>query len=273
MAHQDYQEMLTAQALNALDADDARVLEAHVQGCAECRIELSSWEDTAAGLAFAALGTQPVEPTIQLRERTLQAIRAETLALGTFEGDGSRVSNVVDLDQRRPRSWTPALTWGAVAAAVVFAVLGASIFILWQQNLAARDELARLTQQVREANEQLARQRDALGMVATPGTRMTELAGTNEMPGAHAMLAFDQSGRALLMAKGLPPPPTGKAYQLWFIAGGRPLPGKVFTTDNSGAGMLTDQIPAEALKAAVFAITLEPKDGVPAPTGAIYLKS
>jgi anti-sigma-K factor RskA len=126
---------------------------------------------------------------------------------------------------------------------------------------------------VRDAQQQLERQREAIEIVATPGTRMTELTGTSVVPGAHAMLAYDRSGRAILLAKGLPPAPAGKAYQLWFITGGRPMPGKVFLTDASGAGTLNDQVPTEALNTAVFAITLEPESGVRAPTGAIYLSS
>lgn len=102
---------------------------------------------------------------------------------------------------------------------------------------------------------------------------MMELAGTNLMPQAHAMLAFDKNGRAILMAKGLPPAPAGKAYQLWFIAGGQPMPGRVFTTDASGSGSLKDQIPPEARNSAVFAITVEPESGVKSPTGEMYLTS
>ncbi len=71
----------------------------------------------------------------------------------------------------------------------------------------------------------------------------------------------------------MPPPPAGKAYQLWFLAGGKALPGKVFSTDASGAGTLSDQLPAEALKAVGFAITLEPESGVQSPTLPIYLSS
>ena len=75
------------------------------------------------------------------------------------------------------------------------------------------------------------------------------------------------------MAKGLPLAPSGKAYQLWFIAGGQPIPGKVFSAAASGYGALYDQIPSVAFNNAVFAITLEPESGVRAPTGAIYLRS
>ncbi len=275
MAHEDYQEMLAAQALNALDAAEVRVLEAHLQSCAECRSQLSDWEDAAAGLAFAALEATPLEPSPQVRARILEAIRTDTTTGSRAKeaADGHRLQdpNVVALKQTL--RWSPAQTWGAIAAGLICAALVASLFVLWKQNREARQELARLSGQVRDAQEQLARQREAIEIVAAPGTRMTELAGTKVMPGAHAMLAYDKNGRAILMAKGLPPPPAGKAYQLWFIAGGRPMPGKVFTTDASGAGTLNDQVPAEALSAAVFAITLEPKDGMPAPTGAIYLSS
>lgn len=275
MAHEDYKDMLAAQALNALEAAEVRDLEAHLQTCAECRSQLSEWEDTAARLAFASLEARILEPSPQLRGRILDAVRADVTARGTTkqaeDGHGRQLSNVVPLEQ--PPRWSSTQTWGAIAAGVVIAGLVATLFVLWKQNREAGQELVRLSEQVRDAQLQLNQQRQLIEIVATPGTRMTELAGTKVMPGAHAKLAYDKNGRAILMATGLPPAPAGMAYQLWFIAGGKPMPGGVFTTDASGAGTLNDQVPTEALSAAVFAITLEPKDGMPAPTGAIYLSS
>lgn len=274
MVHEEYQEMLAAQALSALDAEDAPVLEAHLQACAECRTLLGQWEDTAANMSLAA---ESSEPSPQLSNRIMEAIRSDFIVDDKARESGEvirkQASNVVALPPGQVRPWSAASTWGAIAAGLVFVALTASLFALWKQNTLARGELARLSEQIREAQQQLARQREAIEIVASPGTRMSELAGTAVMPGAHAMLAYDKSGRAILMAKGLPPAPAGKAYQLWFIAAGRPLPGKVFTTDLSGAGTLKDQVPAEALSAAVFAITLEPESGMQAPTGAIYLSS
>ena len=92
-------------------------------------------------------------------------------------------------------------------------------------------------------------------------------------PGANAKLAYDKSGHAMLMTKGLPAAPSGKAYQLWYFVGGKPMPGKVFKTDPAGNGMVQDQMPPVALDATAFAITMEPEGGAQAPTGAIYLKS
>ncbi len=288
MAHEDYKGMLAAQALNALEAAETRNLEAHLQSCAECRSQLSEWEDTATGLAFAGLEARPLEPSRQLRESILEAVRADAtgrgLQAGSPLGVGTRgattdaengqrpqPSNVVPLKESRP--WSSAQTWGAIAAGLVLVGLVASLFVLWKQNREARQELASLSTQVSDSQRQLSQQREAIEIVSAPGTRMMKLAGTKLMPEAHAMLAYDKNGRAILMARGLPPAPAGKAYQLWFIAGGKPMPGNVFSTDASGAGALKDQIPPEARNAAVFAITLEPEKGVQTPTGEIYLSS
>jgi anti-sigma-K factor RskA len=105
---------------------------------------------------------------------------------------------------------------------------------------------------------------------------MASLAGTPEAPGALARLAYDRAtGRAILFASGLPAAPEGKAYQVWYIAAGRPpMPGRVFKTDARGRGSLRDQMPEEGRAAAnTFAVTLEPEGGVSAPTGKMYLLS
>ena len=285
MTHEDYKDMLTAHALNALEASESRDLEAHLRNCPDCRSELSGWESTAARLAFAAFEARPLEPSRNLRGRILDAVKADAMdpevkhrgveprstTKQTEDGNGPRSANVVPLAQPQKRPSPQA--WLSIAAGVALVGLVATLFVLWQQNRQARQELARLSDQVRDAQQQLIQQREAMEIVAAPGARMMELAGTKLMPQAHAMLAYDNNGRAILMAKGLPPAPAGKAYQLWFIAGGRPMPGKVFTTDASGVGALKDQIPPEARNAAVFAVTLEPESGVQSPTGEMYLTS
>jgi anti-sigma-K factor RskA len=89
------------------------------------------------------------------------------------------------------------------------------------------------------------------------------------------MFVFDQkSGRAVLMTDGLPMTSADKAYEVWFIPKGHaPMPGKVFTVDPAGHAMITDQMPSEAMKDAVIAITVEPKNGSTVPTMPIYLAS
>lgn len=277
MAHENYQEMLAAQALNALDAEEARVLNLHLKSCSDCRLQLSRLEETAAALAFVAID-EKTSPSAELRDRIIEAARAdapdaiETRGT-TRQNPRASFTNVASIRDKRSNQWNSVQRWSAIAASLLLVVLASSLLVLWRQNRQAQLELTRLSNQVHEAQQQLAQQRDAIEIISAPGTRMMELAGTSVMPGAHAMLAFDKRGRAILMAKGLPPPPQGKAYQLWFIAGDRPMPGKVFSTDATGGGMLSDQVPVEALSAAVFAVTLEDAQGVKVPTGAMFLKS
>jgi anti-sigma-K factor RskA len=87
------------------------------------------------------------------------------------------------------------------------------------------------------------------------------------------MVAYNSSGDAMLIARGLPSAPEGKGYQLWFMVGDKPVPGKVFNTNQTGMGTLQDQMPGEMGEKAVFAITMESSGGARTPTGAILLRS
>lgn len=53
MAHEEAREALEALALDALEASEHAAILAHVQGCAECRLELATLEADVAQLAYA----------------------------------------------------------------------------------------------------------------------------------------------------------------------------------------------------------------------------
>lgn len=280
MTHEDcetYRELLAAAALTALDAEDARALTTHLESCADCHSEMNAWEDTAA---FLALEAKPLEPSALLRERILVSVRAEGRAHSSNNDRAERLvppkvsqgnSKVLAFERPQRDVWASLRSFGAIAATLVFGALIISLLVLWQQNRATQNELARLATEMQRTKAQLNHERAVVELLTSPDAHMAKLAGTNIAPGAHAMLAYDKNGHAMLMAKGLPAAPKGMAYQLWFIAGTRPMPGKVFQTDASGNAMLEDQLPVEALNAATFAVTLEPQAGVAAPTGPMYL--
>jgi anti-sigma-K factor RskA len=286
--------MLAAQALGALDAAEARELEEHLLTCAECRAEAAEWNDTAAALAY----TSPmVEPPAELRSRILASARAEG-AQGsvsqTIKGDGAKVeggaaqshkdeSKVVPLVRpaRRARRST-ASTITALAASLAFVALIISLVVLWNRYNAMRQEVAQLSTRLSEAQTEmarerasLAREREVMELIAARDAQISMLSGTELAKSARAKFVFDRtSGRAMLMAYDLPPAPEGKAYQLWFIAEGKPpMPGRVFTTDATGHAEMHEQVPAEGRGATIFAVTLEPAGGTNAPTSKPYLLS
>jgi anti-sigma-K factor RskA len=244
MVHEDYKEMIPARALSALDAAEARALNDHLSECDECRMELEEWEATAAALAVSA---KPMEPSPEVRERLLNEVRKEL-----------SVPQVLPFRSATRNVWNRSLA--AMAAVIIATVLIVGLVMVWREN--------------RTMREQLARSQEFQQLINTPGSRMTELKGTDVGAGAIAKLVYDNNGRAMLLADKLPSVPQGKAYQLWFIVGNNPpMPGKTFVPDSEGKGVLKDQMPQSALNAAVFAITLEPAGGLPAPTGKIYLSS
>jgi anti-sigma-K factor RskA len=271
---EDYKELLAANALSALDADDARALDTHLRGCAECRSEMNEWEETAA---FLALEATPIEPSPRVLEQILASVRAEApeapLQRDRSDRAAASASKVLPFEPAPRSVWTSLGSLGAIAATLILAALIISLVVLWQQNRLTQRELARLNTELQQTRAELDHNRAVVQLLTSADTHMAKLAGTDVAPTAHAMLAYDKNGHAMLMAKGLPTAPAGKAYQLWYIAGGKPMPGKMLITDNAGNLVLEDQIPAAALSGAVFAITLEPEGGMPAPTGKIYLSS
>ncbi|HEY6246544.1 MAG TPA: anti-sigma factor [Pyrinomonadaceae bacterium] len=259
MSHEDYKEMIPAHALSALDWTDDRALNEHLAQCVECRQELNEWQQTAAAVALTA---SPAEPSPLVRERILSQIRSER--------DESITPKIVPFKPSQKNIWSSFGSLGAVAAAVLFVFLLGYVFLLWRENRAIKQEL----QTMREANQQIQDDLKWALILQKRGSKLMELNGTTAAPGASAKLAYDQSGHAMVMMSGLPTPPAGKEYQLWFIVADKPpLRGKTFSTDSHGKGMMEDQLPDVALKSAAFAVTLEPQGGSASPTMPMYLRS
>ena len=274
MTHEDYKELLAAKALSALDAADARALTTHLEGCADYQSEMVELEDAAALLAYQA---EPLKPSTRVREQILASVGAEVQTASRSDRVSPDVSqrdgNVLAFERPAGNIWSSLGSFGVLAATLAFIALIIGLAVLWQKNRTMQSELARFQAEMKQTQAQRERERAMGELLTSPDGHMAKLTGTNVAPGAHAMLAYDKSGHAMLMAKGLPSAPEGMAYQLWYIKDNKKMPGKVFTPDAAGNGMLEDQIPAVARDAAVFAITLEPKSGVQVPTGSIYLLS
>lgn len=253
-----HDELLPAYALGALEGEELAALEAHLaSGCAECAAELRRWQATLEELAEAA---EPVEPSETARARVLRGAQAAAPAAA----------------RRR-------VSWAAIAAALL------TVALLWTAGAhrGARREVGRLAAEsgrlaqrlaalqadLASARTELARLERAAGIAASPGVRSILLAGLEAAPGASAHALHDPAGRrAVLFADNLPELASGRTYQLWVIAAGRPVPAGVFAPDpQGGATLLVEEVPPlEQIQA--WAVTVEPEGGMPQPTGAMVLR-
>ncbi|HWS86379.1 MAG TPA: anti-sigma factor [Pyrinomonadaceae bacterium] len=299
MRHEDYKQLLALEAVGALDEEERARLEGHLPSCAECREELREMSDAAASLLYTVA---PVRPSAELRANVLARVRAvdpsevfvdpsevaaPPKAVDPSEALGRAQAPAGPSDPRallgrislwKLFAWRPALGFGAAVAALAVVLLGLSTLSLWNRNRSLGNEVARLSDRLREAETDLAGQREQLAgarnveeLLASPAVRVAELSGKQPAPQAHAMLAYDgNTGRAVVMATGLPPCPEGHAYQLWLIADNKPLPGGTFKTDAQGRARMSDRLPPNHT-APTFAVTLEREGGVPKPEGDIFL--
>ena len=164
-----------------------------------------------------------------------------------------RVARPVELPAQR---WPSAATLGGIAVAVagLAIVLAALALGLWLAGDSSGGNEAGVT----DADTRL-----ALGLLSKQSTERIPLARTNDA----IVLAAGTGGLAALVLDGLAPAPSGKAYEAWVVgASGAPVPAAVFSGDERVV-LLSRSVPTGA----TVAVTVEPADGVDAPTKPLRL--
>lgn len=102
--------------------------------------------------------------------------------------------------------------------------------------------------------------------------RVLFLGGKDPQPQARGKVFWSaKARRGVLLAGNLEPLPAGKQYELWVFAAGKPVAAGVFDADASGRALFESPDLSAIEAAQNFAVTVEPRGGVPAPTGPIVL--
>lgn len=228
-------------ALGALDGPSLAEWNEHAATCEACRQDLAAYESVVGSIGTAG-------PSYRLSPRMRRRVMAAVVA-----------------PVERPRA--PRAAWLLASAASLVALgLGAGLLSARLQRDAARREAQSL-------QERMARlQSSFTALMAAPETRTTALAGLPAAPAARGRVVWNTAQRrAVLLASGLQPASAGRAYEVWVIAGGAPVPAGLFQVDARGQAVVEMPWVDEAARAATFAVTLEPEQGVPAPTGPMVL--
>jgi anti-sigma-K factor RskA len=256
------EELLPAYALGALEGEELLELEEHLAGgCEECGRQLALWQGDLEDLAAAV---PPVEPSEITRARVLRLAGAAPAAAAGAP--------------RRTSSWRMAAAAAALLALALWGLLGQVRMEREVQSLeSARERLRRqvevLSRQVGTMRTEVLQAKQDLQVLAGPGVQAVTLAGLGPTPDAKGRTYVNPSTHdALFYAFDLPALPADKTYQLWFIADGKPVPAGVFAVDPRGTASLRVQRVADVGKIQAWAVTVEPRGGMPQPTGAMVLK-
>jgi anti-sigma-K factor RskA len=236
-------DLAAAYALGALEPDEARRFEAFLAGSPEAQHEVAEYRGVAALLA---LGGGEAGPRPGLRERVL-----------------ARVEGHKEQTLRPPRRATA--PWLALAASLV-AVGGLGLALL-----SARSEVRDLRDLLSATQGRLAAREATLNSIFEPAVRMYRLTASGD-PEPGIQLFYDrQRQRAIIHGFRLRQVPQDRAYQLWFIRDGKPVPSVTFKPEPDGHARV-EQIPVPADgEVSAAAITVEPDSGSAQPTSPIVL--
>ena len=243
------QDLAAAYALGALSVEEARRFEAYLAGSPEAQREVAEYREVAALLALA--GSESA-PSPDLRNRLLARGRARP----------------APRDAGRGRAGGP---WLALAAGLV-AVVGLGFG--YAQLRTARDlrgELARIGQRLEQTSDRLRAREATLNSILEPGVQMFQLTASGD-PDPLLQVFWDRERhRAVIHGFRLDSVPEGRAYQLWFIKDGAPVPSVTFRPEATGHALVEGiKVPADG-EVTAAALTVEPEAGSPQPTSPIRL--
>jgi hypothetical protein len=276
VTHEELREHLEAWAIGALRVPEAQEVERHLLTCQAC-------SEIARGLSLVPLALQahdPVEtPSSFARARLLSTIQGTDTA-------GTQSSSVPEATADKPPRASAAASakadgariaaWLAVAASLVLAA-----FLGWD-GVRLRGRIAELTTELAQARAAVAatesrmailqrsadRNQSALAVLTAPDVARIDLAGQPDAPQASGRAYWSRARGMVFSAAALPPPPSGRTYQVWVVTSApAPISAGLIEPDSGGRVSAVFATPPDIPQPLAVAVTLEPAGGVPAPTG------
>jgi anti-sigma-K factor RskA len=245
--HDQLGDQAAAYVLGALTPDERGAFEAHLAGCAVCAAEVRSLVPVAFGLA-----TQAAEAAPQPQVKAALAVRLRPRS--SWLGSGLAVAASVAL----------AVALGGYAVQLRGRVTGLESRL--------RDAMLRGDGQLAEARRVALDAQSQVAVLAAPDLARIDLAGQQVAPTATARAFWSRSRGLVFTALNLPPPPPGRAYQLWVLtAQPAPISAGMLSPDATGRVNARFDTPRDLPRPVAMAVTLEPEGGMPAPTGDKYL--
>jgi anti-sigma-K factor RskA len=249
----ELQEKAMLYAIGAMPDEERRDYARHLEedGCAVCISENLEFQSVAQSLG---MGLPSMTPSAAVKGRLMAQVRAEA---GT---DAFRPAT----PSRNVWYWAEKLV---LAAAVVLLAITATM------NSGLRRDMGTLTSRFVELEDQVRRDAITLTTLTSPDVRVVNLAGQGVTPQARARIFWNETDRVwLFYVTGLPPVPSDRDYQLWFVPQrGNPQSARVFNTNADGSAMLEIPVSTGAAEFMAAAVTTEPAGGLPQPSGAFVL--
>ncbi|HEU4929510.1 MAG TPA: anti-sigma factor [Candidatus Krumholzibacteria bacterium] len=263
MDHKIAFELLESYVFGTLDDAERAAVDAHLRaGCTECSSRLRDVSELSVHLARAV---PQAAPPARVKERLFDRVRT------THHPGKSRAEG-----RGRVR-----FAWSVAAVATVAAAGFAWQAMTLQRELSVTNRLlastiadtGRLRSEISQYRADVERYKDAM-MLGEPGVRFVSLdpmEGDRDAFGS--VVTKPDKSAGILYVYRFPMAPEGKEYQLWGLRDGLPpVSLGMFNVNPDGTAMLNMKSIPESTHIVGFAVTMEPKGGMPQPTGMMYVK-
>lgn len=229
------------------------------------------FEELSNQLAFTVKNEEPL-PAVKDRLKT---------AIHSDESEGKHQESSVELGEAMETTGSEnRINWPAFTAAVSFALLIISLSLTFfsfslSSEINSKEELiARQKTEISRLMNEVDQKEEILGILEARDVEVVMLSGMEVNPEGYGKVIWDtKNQQALLQVSHLPVVPPNKEYQLWLIIDNKPVSAGVFSVSTGDDKFFKiDHVnKADEKSADAFAITLEPKGGMPQPTGEMYL--
>jgi hypothetical protein len=231
-----------ARALGALPPDERAAFDAHLAGCDACADELAEFLQTTALLGAASA----IRPPDSLHDSVMRAIAITpqlppVTASGGLQPIPDDSADLTTQPGRRANRWYRR-PWAIAAAAVLAAAIAAAVLI------GTRPAGPGPTQAARQCVQQ-----------ATDARVLRPSVGS----GGSVTLSMSCRAAVIHMAA-MPNPPSGKAYQLWVMAGDQARSAGMVSAQENTAGTIT--VTGVTSADTGIGVSVEPAGGSKAPT-------
>ncbi|RNI29109.1 anti-sigma factor [Rufibacter latericius] len=212
--------------------------------------------------------THAKAPRPELEDQILRQLQAQTIKPEVNAATSGKVVPLNTEAENHP-SETSGTRWWQIAAVVLLLISAAANVYLYSNLQATRQELVSAQQttrqyalQVNQLENRSLYSESLLGVLRHPRTQAVQLKGVTQHPEAQAIVFWNQETKEVYLDPArLPAAPSGKQYQLWALAQGKPIDaGMVKTSDSTLLRMKSIE------EAQAFAVTLEPEGGSVNPT-------
>lgn len=183
-----------------------------------------------------------------------------------FEEKKTNLTRVISIESTPSKKFN----WAKLAAAAAVILLAGSIWwnmSLKNENNKLRTDLSQIQKDLDSSQQRITEMQSDARIIQKEGMKMVSLGGTANSPRSFATVYWDTTSHDVyLLVNNLPKPATDEQYQLWAILQSN---GQLTPIDLGILEMTQKPLQVYRMKnaqaAQAFAITLEKKDGNPAP--------